>query len=156
MQMLLVHYSNSRLLLRRGVESLVVGREAGIQFPLGNGHVEVDVHYAGVIFRVYLTLCVLDRSFADEICQAKSNYSGPATVVQSIFECIAHQMNLKGRNEIEKAQFQRISIDSILVIEIVGQFRRNSGVDVSLASLAAANMGEFTRLARLRVTELCV
>ncbi|KAJ5217474.1 type I iterative polyketide synthase [Penicillium citrinum] len=64
-----------------------------------------------------------------------------------ILECIAHQMNFKVRNEAERTQFAKTSIDSIVIIEIVGQFRRILGIEISLSSLAGAtNIGEIARI----------
>lgn len=62
-------------------------------------------------------------------------------------ECIGDQMGIKTRNEAERAQFARMSIDSIVMIEIIGQLRRDLGVEISPTSLAgAANIGELTQM----------
>ncbi|KAJ5097819.1 type I iterative polyketide synthase [Penicillium argentinense] len=83
------------------------------------------------------------------LVQAQQN---PALLEQpqsyNIFlEYIGHHMNFKVGNETERAQVARTSIDSIVMIETVGHFRRNFGVEIRLTSLVGAtNIGELIRL----------
>ncbi|KAJ5161517.1 type I iterative polyketide synthase, partial [Penicillium capsulatum] len=64
-----------------------------------------------------------------------------------LLEYIGHHMNFKAKTQTEKIQVARTSIDSIVLVESVGQLRRVLGIEISLAALAGATtIGELVRL----------
>lgn len=123
-----------------------------------NSNVTLRIPWRDARYRLFANIGLPGQSTGEEsilevtkrhLTQAHQN---PALFEQPrayelFLECIGHQMNFKVRNEAERAQFARTSIDSIVIIEIVGHLRRVLGVEISLTSLAGAtNVGELTRL----------
>ncbi|KAL1852331.1 Mycolipanoate synthase [Paecilomyces lecythidis] len=71
-----------------------------------------------------------------------------------LLEYIGLHMNEKAGMDAERAQFVTMSIDSILLIEAIGNIRRNLGLDLALASLAGANaVGDLSRVILERLYE---
>jgi acyl carrier protein len=122
-----------------------------------NSNITLRIPWRDARYRMFANIGLLGQNTEESIFEVTKRYliqayQNPALFEQPrsyelFLECIGHQMNFKVRNEAERAQFARTSIDSIVVIEIVGQFRRILGIEISLTSLAGAtNIGELTRL----------
>ncbi|KAJ5888153.1 type I iterative polyketide synthase [Penicillium taxi] len=71
-----------------------------------------------------------------------------------LLEYIGLQMNEKAGTDAERAQLATMAIDSILLIEAVGNIRRNFGLELTLTSLAGANtVGDLSRVILERLYE---
>ncbi|KAJ5816571.1 type I iterative polyketide synthase [Penicillium robsamsonii] len=69
-----------------------------------------------------------------------------------LLEYIGRQMNFNVRNQAERAQIARISIDSIVLIETAGHFRRALGIEISMTSLSyATTIGELSRVILVQI-----
>jgi acyl carrier protein len=69
-----------------------------------------------------------------------------------LLEYIGRQMSFNVRNQAERAQVSRMSIDSIVMIETAGHFRRTLGIEMSMTSLSGATTIE--ELGRVILAEI--